>query len=153
MHFSHTHTNITTIFFFSLQNHNAANIKPVHQVECSSGAHQHLRLRCLRVLRRCAGEDLPSVVGDVISSDKPPNPPQTPSALCPVFPARPLSGRLSRASCWHITSKEQLRRCRQFLSAGGKKRERAQQAVAATSFPHPLRSFGSFKSLLAKPTT
>lgn len=135
MHFSHSkmhkhHDHF--ILLFSLQNQNAANVKAVYQVQCSSGTRQPLRLRCLRVLRRCAGEDLPSVARDVISSDKPPNPPQSPSALWPVFPARPLSGRLSRASRWHITSKEQLRRCRQFLSAGGKKKKRERKSTASS---------------------
>lgn len=144
MHFSHSkmhkhHNHFFFFFFFFLQNRNAADIKAVYQVECSSGTRPHLRLRCLRVLRRCAGGG-PSVCSEGCYLLRQ-APKSSPIPLCP------LSRFPSTASVWKVEQSIPLAHHKQRTAEkvqtvpecwwGKKRRERAQQAVAATSFPPP----------------
>lgn len=98
------------------------------------------------------GEDLPSVARDVISSDKPPNPPQSPSALCPAFPARPLSGKVEQSIPLAHHKQRTAEKVQTVPECWWKKKEEKEHSkqLLRLLFPHPLRSFGSFKSLVGK---
>lgn len=148
-------TNITTIFFFFLQNHNAANIKAVYQVVCSSGTRPHLRLRCLRVLRRCAGGG-PSVCSEGCYLLRQ-APKSSPIPLCP------LSRFPSTASVWKVEQSIPLAHHKQRTAekvqtvpeCWWKKKKRKSTASSCFDFFSPTHCdrLGALRVCLAKHTT